>query len=196
MLHADQCRRWRSQNNPENVRLTDICLYHQVLGWTGSSVQLLAATYQQRVNRTTSGTFVRHEPRYMSHSFYISVLLLIRIFCRKWKFLSLLWNFQKFCFTYYFKYKTKGKKSINIITCRENRCLNKTFSDWQLYSSCWGWIKHHFWHHHHYNQILLWSDYPKTKLMKPLNDLVTLIWMQWILSYTHSISSRITHCHG
>lgn len=89
MLHADQCRRWRSQNNPENVRLTDICLYHQVLGWTGSSVQLLAATYQHRVNRTTSGTFVRHEPRYMSHSFYISVLLLIRIFCRKWKFLSL-----------------------------------------------------------------------------------------------------------
>ena len=92
------------------IRLTDICLYHQVLGWTGSSVQLLAATYQHRVNRTKSGTFVRHEPRYMSHSFYISVLLLIRIFCRKWKFLSLLWNFQKFCFTYYFKYKTKGKK--------------------------------------------------------------------------------------
>ena len=92
--------------------------------------------------------------------------------------------------------KLRGKKSINIITCRENRCLNKTFSDWQLYSSCWGWIKHHFWHHHHYNQIMLWSDYPKTKLIKHLNDLVTLIWMQWILSYTHIISSRITHCHG
>lgn len=51
------------------IRLTDICLYHQVLGWTGSSVQLLAATYQHRVNRTKSGTFVRHEPLYVSALF-------------------------------------------------------------------------------------------------------------------------------
>ena len=92
------------------IRLTDICLYHQVLGWTGSSVKLLAATYQHRVNRTKVRHICQAWTAICLSSFYISVLLLIRIFCRKWKFLSLLWNFQKFCFTYYFKYKTEGKK--------------------------------------------------------------------------------------
>ena len=56
------------------IRLTDICLYHQVLGWTGHSVQLLVAIYLHQVNRTKSGTFVRHVPLYVS-------ALLTSVFC-------------------------------------------------------------------------------------------------------------------
>ena len=129
------------------IRLTDICLYHQVLGWTGHSVQLLAATYQHQVtgNRTKSGTFVRHVP--------LNSALLTSVFCtlhspsdqdilQKKKI-----SVSKSSVSHNISNIKLGEKiNKHHYLYRENRCVNKTFdfSDWQLYSSCPGWIKHTF----------------------------------------------------